>query len=217
MKMDSYTIRLHIPWNSKASTDREREMDDEAITFPLLQGLAKDSVSNWALIADVQHAWLACDVTWVQVSRKKELSLGIWLERNGRNEDIFGLLKWKGSKYKEKFLGGQIFFLGDKFINLHIFKVNFKTFGPPTIHIVPPLAIGILCNVPILVFYAFFGSLLGLMLNDFENNLSQFLVFWVYFTIFLGHSLLKIYWFHITFSFWPKCYMRITNVNITYI
>jgi hypothetical protein len=47
----------------------------------------------------------------------------------------------------------------------------------------------------ILVFFVFFGSLLQPILNAFENNLGQFLVFWDCFNIyiFFKPNLLKIY------------------------
>jgi len=43
------------------------------------------------------------------------------------------------------------------------------------------LAFCILGNWSILVFWAFFGSLLKHILNDFKNSLDWFLMFWAFF------------------------------------
>jgi hypothetical protein len=65
-----------------------------------------------------------------------------------------------GSKYKEKFLGEtKKIILGDKFINLHSFKVNFKTIGgtfvPPAIHVLPPCAYTLRVSINFRVKYVF--------------------------------------------------------------
>jgi len=44
-----------------------------------------------------------------------------------------------------------------------------------------------------LVFSAFFGFLLGSILNDFKNNLSRFLMFFDCFNFWLNTNIFKIY------------------------